>query len=87
MKKPLSGLKDRQNRKTSLLNLALQICITMAAVWKKICHRLFFGIRDHPLRVSPMRLILLLKCTDMESMSPKITIQHRDITNKLCRDF
>ena len=23
----------------------------------------------------------------MESMSPKITIQHRDITNKLCRDF
>lgn len=54
---------------------------------EKICHRLFFGIRDHPLRVSPMRLILLLKCTDMESMSPKITIQHRDITNKLCRDF
>lgn len=68
MKKPLSGLKDRQNRKTSLLSSALQICITMAAVWKKICHRLFFGIRDHPLRVSPMRLILLLKCTDIAAI-------------------
>ena len=31
MKKPLSGLKDRQNRKTSLLSSALQTCITMAA--------------------------------------------------------
>ena len=87
MKKPLSGLKDRQNRKTSLLSSALQICITMAAVWKKICRRLFCGIRNHLRRDSLMRLILSLKCTDMESMSPKITIQHSDITNKLCRDF
>ena len=31
MKKPLSGLKDRQNSKTSLLSSALQTCITMAA--------------------------------------------------------
>ena len=47
----------------------------------------FCGIRNHLRRDSLMRLILSLKCTDMESMSPKITIQHRDITNKLCRDF
>ena len=87
MKRPLSGLKDRQNRKTSLLSSALQICITMAMVWRKICRRLFFGIRDHPLRGSLMRLIISLKCTDMESMLPKIMIQHSDITNKLCRDF
>lgn len=36
---------------------------------------------------SLMRLIISLKCTDMESMLPKIMIQHSDITNKLCRDF